>query len=101
MIVPSGHTSVPRAWTKWLRRAGEFGTIKAPTLIVWSERDAFLPRREQEALAAAGAGAQLIAYAGAGNGFHWEEPARFAADLATFAAHVHVSPRFSSAFWAN
>ena len=81
--------------------SGELGTMKAPTLIVWGERDAFFLRREQEALAAAIAGAQLIAYAGAGHGFHWEEPARFAADLATFAAHVHVSPRFASAFCAN
>jgi pimeloyl-ACP methyl ester carboxylesterase len=74
--------------------SGELGTINAPTLIVWGEQDTFFRRREQEALAAAIAGAQLIAYAGAGHGFHWEEPARFAADLVAFTAHIHVSPRF-------
>ena len=79
--------------------SGELGTMKAPTLIVWGERDAFFLRREQEALAAAIVGAQLIVYAGAGHGFHWKEPARFAADLATFVAHVHVSPRFASALY--
>ena len=72
--------------------SGEIGHIKAPTLIVWGDQDAFFLRREQEALAAAITGAQLVVYAGAGHACHWEAPARFAADLAAFAAtaHVHV-----------
>jgi len=68
--------------------SGELSTIKAPTLIVWGDQDAFFLRREQEALAAAIAGAQLVVYPGAGHGFHWEDPARFAADLVTFTAHL-------------
>jgi non-heme chloroperoxidase len=68
--------------------AGELYNITAPTLIVWGDQDAFLPRREQETLAALIPGAQLVVYPGAGHGFHWEEPARFAADLVAFTDHL-------------
>jgi pimeloyl-ACP methyl ester carboxylesterase len=68
--------------------SADLGKIKAPTLIVWGDQDAYFPRREQEALAAAIAGAHLIVYPGAGHAPHWEEPARFAADLATFTEHL-------------
>jgi non-heme chloroperoxidase len=73
----------------------ELSKIKAPTLIVWGDQDTFFRRREQEALAAAIAGAQLMVYPGAGHGFHWEEPARFAADLVAFTAHVQVAQRLA------
>jgi len=75
--------------------SGELGKITAPTLIVWGDQDAFFLRREQEALAAAIAGAQLMVYPGAGHGFHWEEPARFAADLVAFTERVQVSRRLA------
>ena len=73
--------------------SGETGKIAAPTLIVWGDQDAFFRRHEQEALAAAIPGAQLVVYPGAGHGFHWEEPTRFAADLVAFTARLHVSQR--------
>jgi non-heme chloroperoxidase len=75
--------------------SGELGKITAPTLIVWGDQDVFFLRHEQETLAAAIAGAQLVAYPGAGHGFHWEEPARFAADLVAFTAHLQVSQRLA------
>jgi non-heme chloroperoxidase len=68
--------------------SAELGTIAAPTLIAWGDRDATCPRSEQEALAATIAGARLLVYPGAGHCLHWEEPARFAADLAAFAERV-------------
>jgi len=66
----------------------ELGAIAAPALVVWGDQDATCPRREQEALAAAIAGARLVVYAGAGHALHWEEPARLAADLAAFVDQV-------------
>ena len=75
--------------------SGEIGKITTPTLIVWGDQDAFFLRREQEALTAAITGAQLVVYPGAGHGFHWEEPARFAADLAAFTERVQVSRRLA------
>lgn len=68
--------------------SAELGQISAPTLVVWGDRDATCPRSEQEALAASIAGAQLAVYPGAGHTLHWEEPARFAADLAAFVEQV-------------
>jgi non-heme chloroperoxidase len=62
----------------------ELDKIKAPTLIVWGDQDAFLPRADQEALAAAITGSRLLMYPGAGHTFYWEEPARVASDLVAF-----------------
>jgi non-heme chloroperoxidase len=66
----------------------EPGAITAPTRILWGDRDALLARGEQEALAGAIAGARLVVYHGAGHALHWEEPERFARDLADFARQL-------------
>jgi non-heme chloroperoxidase len=65
--------------------SAELRTIRAPTRIVWGDRDSLFPRRYQEALATAIAGSQLLVYPGAGHALHWEKPDRFAADLTAFA----------------
>jgi non-heme chloroperoxidase len=52
------------------------------------ERDAFCSRDEQDGLLAAIAQARLSVYEGAGHAMHWEEPARFAAELARFCDEV-------------
>ena len=64
--------------------SGGLGTIKAPTLIVWGDRDETCPRSDQEALRGAITGSRLVVYPGAGHGVHWEEPGRLAADLVSF-----------------
>ena len=62
----------------------ELDRIAVPTLIVWGDKDTFCPRATQESLRRAIAVSQLIIYQGAGHALHWEEPARFAADLVAF-----------------
>jgi pimeloyl-ACP methyl ester carboxylesterase len=73
--------------SRW-RREGDFsaelGKIKAPTLIVWGDRDVGYPRAQQEALAGSIPGSRLLVYQGAGHLLHWEEPQRFASDLTAF-----------------
>jgi pimeloyl-ACP methyl ester carboxylesterase len=64
--------------------SGELRHVTAPTLIAWGDRDSYALRADQDALRAAIPGSRLVAYAGAGHAFHWEEPARFAADLVAF-----------------
>jgi pimeloyl-ACP methyl ester carboxylesterase len=64
--------------------SGELSKIDAPTLVVWGDRDVLAFRDEQEALAAAIPSARLVVYAGTGHALHWEQPERFAADLAAF-----------------
>jgi pimeloyl-ACP methyl ester carboxylesterase len=62
----------------------ELSSIKSPTLIIWGDRDTILPKSQQETFASAIAGAKLVVYPGAGHALYWEEPARFAADVANF-----------------
>lgn len=64
--------------------AGEFPKISAPTLIVWGDRDALVPRADQDTLLNAIPGSRLVVYQGAGHAPHWEEPQRFAMDVAVF-----------------
>ena len=73
----------------------ELGKIEAPTLVVWGDRDAILPRSDQESLAAAITGSRLLVYEGAGHAFYWEDPGRVAADLATFVAELEATNKVS------
>jgi pimeloyl-ACP methyl ester carboxylesterase len=89
-IVAESRKLPARVWRMWLDdfRASEpptrTGTITAPTLILWGDKDAYAPRRDQEALVAAIPGARLVVYRGTAHTPHWEQPARTAADLAGF-----------------
>ena len=65
--------------------AAELRRITAPTLLLWGERDEFVPRADQDALLAAIRGARLVVHAGAGHAPHWEDPARVAREIAAFA----------------
>jgi rifampin ADP-ribosylating transferase len=51
----------------------ETGTITAPTLIIWGERDGLLSRDDEEALAAAIPGSQLVVYDDTGHLVLWEQ----------------------------
>jgi non-heme chloroperoxidase len=62
------------------------GSIEAPTLLVWGDRDEFITRADQDRLIAAVPDARLEVYEGTGHALHWEEPERFAAELAAFVA---------------
>ena len=64
--------------------SADVGRIKIPTLIVWGDRDVFCSRSDQESLAGAIAGSQLVVYSGGGHAVHWEDPDRFATDLVSF-----------------
>ena len=64
--------------------AARLGDIQVPTLLVWGDQDAFVPESDQDILLAAIAGSRLETYRGTGHAVHWEEPARFAADLTAF-----------------
>ena len=68
--------------------SAELHRIAAPTLVVWGDRDSFSPRDDQDRLVATIRGSRLVTYAGAGHALHWEEPERFARDLADFAGQL-------------
>ena len=60
------------------------GEIGVPTLILWGEQDALLPREEQEWRAAAIPNATLRVYPETGHLAHWVRPEWVARDLETF-----------------
>jgi pimeloyl-ACP methyl ester carboxylesterase len=62
----------------------ESGTIAVPTLLLWGDRDELCSRSEQEALATAIAGAELVIYPGTGHLVAGEQPARTAANIVDF-----------------
>ena len=62
--------------------------ILVPTLLLWGDQDAFLPREDQQIILDAVHGARLLTYEGAGHVVHWEEPERVVADIAAFAARL-------------
>jgi pimeloyl-ACP methyl ester carboxylesterase len=64
--------------------ADDLKAIEAPTLILWGDRDALAPRRDQDIMLAAIPDAALIVYEGTGHAVHWEQPERLAADLVAF-----------------
>jgi non-heme chloroperoxidase len=60
--------------------------IACPTLLVWGAYDTICGRAEQEWLLSRIPGAALKVYEDAGHAPHWEEPQRFARELAAFVA---------------
>lgn len=68
--------------------ADSWPSIDAPTLLLWGDQDAMATRQDQDRLVGAIPDARLVVYEGAGHALHWEEPERFAAEVAAFAADL-------------
>lgn len=62
----------------------ELARVAVPALCVWGEHDAFARRLDQDCIVGAIEGARLSVHRGAGHALHWEDPARFAAELVEF-----------------
>jgi len=60
------------------------GTIGVPTLLVWGDQDRLVSRQMQDELRSRIPGARLVVHAGAGHTPRWDDPSRFATDLAGF-----------------
>lgn len=59
--------------------------IDVPALLVWGDADPLVPRSMQDELTRRLSRAELVVYAGAGHTPRWEQPERFAGDVAKFA----------------
>ena len=70
--------------------SSQLQALTMPTLLVWGERDAFVPRGEQDALNAAIRHSTLVVYPGGGHSPHWEDPAQFAVHLSTFVERLVI-----------
>lgn len=58
--------------------------IRAPTLLIWGDRDSVIARIDQQAMVERIKGSRLLVYPGAGHALYWEEPARIASDIEAF-----------------
>jgi non-heme chloroperoxidase len=83
----------PRVWAAAfngfaeLDQGDELADVSVPALLLWGERDAFSPRSAQDELLATLGDAQLEVYEGVGHALHWEQPLRFARDVAAFSRY--------------
>jgi len=80
-------TRVARALLDGMLASGDsarLGGIRVPALILWGERDAIFPRREQQLLQSRIAGSEMRLYPGIGHAPHWEAPGRVVRDLLEF-----------------
>jgi len=68
--------------------AEELARVNLPALLLWGDKDAFIPRAVQDGLLETLPDSQLVAYEGTGHALHWEEPERFAADVIAFSRSV-------------
>jgi pimeloyl-ACP methyl ester carboxylesterase len=66
--------------------------LPMPALLVWGDRDAFIPREVQDELLDTLPDARLRVYEGVGHALHWEQPERFAADVTEFSRYCAGLP---------
>ena len=64
----------------------ELAKVAVPALLAWGDRDTYATRAAQDRLLEVIPRARHITYEDYGHAFHWEDPARFAADLIAFVA---------------
>ena len=67
--------------------------IACPTMLVWGDNDALVPRREQEALTEQIPQAMVRMFPGAGHAVHWEAPEGFASLVQRFVEEIAPSMR--------
>jgi non-heme chloroperoxidase len=74
----------------WYDDLAELGRITAPVLLIWGDADSLVGRGMQDELLGRVAGATLVTYPGVGHTPRWEDPARFASDVAAFVSRARA-----------
>ena len=67
---------------------GELSRVKAPALLIWGARDAFVSRAAQDTLLEGLPRAELVVYRNGSHTPHWDEPVRYAAEVGRFASRA-------------
>lgn len=62
--------------------------ITQPALIVWGDKDGVCSKKDQDILIKGISNGRLLVYQETGHALHWEEPERFATDLAEFIEEI-------------
>jgi pimeloyl-ACP methyl ester carboxylesterase len=89
MMIGEGLKAPARVWRAGLAglleedHAAELGGIRAPTVLLWGDRDGLIGRESQEAFIALVPGARLIVMPGVGHSANWEVPLEVAGVVAS------------------
>jgi pimeloyl-ACP methyl ester carboxylesterase len=67
---------------------GDYSRLQVPVTLFWGDQDGMSSLADQLAIARSIPGGELRVYAGAGHSLQWEEPRRFATDLAALVADL-------------
>jgi non-heme chloroperoxidase len=94
--VPAGIWKETAAGFLEIDLMAELARIGSPALLVYGERDNFVRAAERERLTGAIPRARRVVYEGIGHAVHWDDPERFAAELAEFAADQGPSRTMSA-----
>lgn len=84
---PSGRRTIGRVLghlDEWRQLARQLGAVRAPTLLVWGERDEVYPLPTAERLRHTIPGARLVSLAGAGHALTIERPVELAETIRAF-----------------
>ena len=71
----------------------ELKKVNKPSLIVWGDKDGVTLLAGQKTLSTNIRNAKLLVYTDTGHALHWEQPERFAKDLAEFVSNVAGQPQ--------
>jgi pimeloyl-ACP methyl ester carboxylesterase len=77
--------------------SAELSQVRMPVLLPWGDADAFAPEADQQRLARELPLATRSVYHGVGHAVHWEQPQRFAQDIARFVAGLPAAALSSRA----
>jgi non-heme chloroperoxidase len=70
-----------------LDQSERIAALEVPALLVWGDQDAFIPREVQDQLLDTLPDVRLEVYEDVGHALHWEQPERFAEDVAAFSRY--------------
>lgn len=73
---------------------------QTPAMLIWGDKDGFVPRADQHALRRAMPGARLVTLSGAGHAPHWERTADTAACLRAFITDIDEPGIYTNAVFA-
>ena len=73
--------------------SAELQHVRVPTLLAWGDRDAYVPRADQDWLLRTLPNARLSPFPGVGHAVHWEQPEALARELVAFVETLGAMPR--------
>jgi non-heme chloroperoxidase len=75
-----------------LDQTDDLAKLTMPALLLWSDQETWIRREVQDELLKTLPDSRLEIYEGVGHALHWEQPERFAQDVAAFSRYCAGLP---------